>query len=567
MVVAVLVSWGIGLLPAHEYRESSNKLQEGSCLPAGLLELCAGERSTLDPPKRITSKDQQQGAAAQGSENSLPAAPTSPIPTHFPFPPVPDCPLVTAKAPGSGRISVISCPNTASCTPRTSSIPIPHAGLRPEPSGETQTLSWDNYSETPEFYSSSQRAWALNPLNTTYVVNSPNQRLNSSTDPNQLDESVSSSELLRGLEILRGDSDTGHKIQLVSTVCSEFPEYSPSLTSFLRSNNFDEEAFADCLDQVVTMDKTEDDKLKTLQTELEDELNDLKPSDITKAQAKHIESDLERIWKMKNELRSRVRSLVNPLETTDPDRIRWEKDTKDMVERVVQHKREVWEAVENLCPTQLMTEFQRKSLELQELDLKEKKAARIEAETAAMKAGWAEAKLKLKAFRDEYNELVAEINSDQSSVESRDDVTISQNMQQLQLWKVTYGKIASNFREYERLTSIHGEESPGNGELSTATEEFRAVKESFEKIRDEIELADKVRELFSTHKQVGEKLDYPRFSGAAHEDFTKFQDKMVKAFRRNAVGKSDQVEKLRKVLSGFALSLVPESTESIEKAF
>ena len=42
---------------------------------------------------------------------------------------------------------------------------------------------------------------------------------------------------------------------------------------------------------------------------------------------------------------------------------------------------------------------------------------------------------------------------------------------------------------------------------------------------------------------------------------------MVKAFRRNAVGKSDQVEKLRKVLSGFALSLVPESTESIEKAF
>ena len=42
---------------------------------------------------------------------------------------------------------------------------------------------------------------------------------------------------------------------------------------------------------------------------------------------------------------------------------------------------------------------------------------------------------------------------------------------------------------------------------------------------------------------------------------------MIKAFRRNGVGKSDQVEKLRKVLSGFALSLVPESTKSIEKAF
>ena len=56
------------------------------------------------------------------------------------------------------------------------------------------------------------------------------------------------------------------------------------------------------------------------------------------------------------------------------------------------------------------------------------------------------------------------------------------------------------------------------------------------------------------------------FSGAAHEDYVKFNDKIVKAFRRNGVGKSDQVEKLRKTLSGFALSLVPESTESIDKA-
>ena len=140
-------------------------------------------------------------------------------------------------------------------------------------------------------------------------------------------------------------------------------------------------------------------------------------------------------------------------------------------------------------------------------------------------------------------------------------------MQQLQSWKKTYAKVISNFREYERLTGMHGEERPGDGELVAAKEEFAAVKASFETTRDEIEKADKERELFSTHKQVGEKLEYPKFSGAAHEDYIKFHDKMVKAFRRNGVGKSDQVEKLRKFLTGFALSLVPESTETVEKAF
>ena len=76
-----------------------------------------------------------------------------------------------------------------------------------------------------------------------------------------------------------------------------------------------------------------------------------------------------------------------------------------------------------------------------------------------------------------------------------------------------------------------------------------------------------VQGVFSNHKPIGEKLDYPKFSGATNEDYTKFYDKMVKALRHNKVGKADQVEKLRKYLSGFALNLVPESTETIEKAF
>ena len=51
------------------------------------------------------------------------------------------------------------------------------------------------------------------------------------------------------------------------------------------------------------------------------------------------------------------------------------------------------------------------------------------------------------------------------------------------------------------------------------------------------------------------------------EVYSKFYEKIMKALKHNKVAKSDQVDKLRKYLSGFALTLVPQTTESIDKAF
>jgi hypothetical protein len=156
---------------------------------------------------------------------------------------------------------------------------------------------------------------------------------------------------------------------------------------------------------------------------------------------------------------------------------------------------------------------------------------------------------------------VGELAIDQTDIEERDNVTISQNMQDLQSWKKTFEKASINYREYVRIVTLHADD-----ELASAKNEFEAVKKSFEETKEALENVDRQRELFSTHKSTGEKLDYPHFSGASSEDFIKFKDKIVKAFRTNGVAKSEQVEKLRKVLSGFALALVPESTATIEKA-
>ena len=164
------------------------------------------------------------------------------------------------------------------------------------------------------------------------------------------------------MESLRGDSDPTHKIQLVSTDCSELPDYSPTLPELQETESFEEEEeFAVCSDQAVIMDNTEAGRLVALGRELDDELADLVPAEMSKGQALHVEGDLSRIWEMKNELRTSVRDLVKPLPPTDENRLKWEKYSKEMVSKVVKHKRDVWDAVERLCPTEAMTAFQKKT--------------------------------------------------------------------------------------------------------------------------------------------------------------------------------------------------------------
>ena len=82
-----------------------------------------------------------------------------------------------------------------------------------------------------------------------------------------------------------------------------------------------------------------------------------------------------------------------------------------------------------------------------------------------------------------------------------------------------------------------------------------------------MEKEDNKRNLFTLEKDTGAKIEYPKFSGKFSECFLKFKDKMERAFKSNRVPKVDQVDKLREQLSGFALSLVPDSVKDIEVAF
>ena len=144
--------------------------------------------------------------------------------------------------------------------------------------------------------------------------------------------------------------------------------------------------------------------------------------------------------------RSGVRELVAHLPNGERERVQWEQWCKELADKVLQHRKSVREKVESLCPAETMTQFQKETLKLQQQTLEDNKAARLEHEQSVKKAAWAEAKVRLDTFRDQYNMLVSELNHDQTEWDDRDDVTIVKNMQDLQVWKKTFEKIVTNFR-------------------------------------------------------------------------------------------------------------------------
>ena len=314
--------------------------------------------------------------------------------------------------------------------------------------------------------------------------------------------------------------------------------------------------------------------LSQLRSEILDDIDDLPASSIEQGMEAQAVIDRDRVWEKKNLFRSQVRNFLSQYGDSVPNlKDQWEPSLSDLVSRVTIYRKEVTIKVEQLRPSVRMTEFEKKSLELQEKVLLEKKEKRVEKERMEKEEGLAKAKEKLMAFKDDYDNLLAEISADTTPYTDRDDVAITTAMQDLKEWKKTFSRICSNHREYERLASVHGEQdllcdvNGQQGERDTAYDMYERVRLKFDGEKKMLEKMDASRGLFSNHKSIGEKLDYPKFSGASSEDFTKFYDKMVKALRHNKVPKADQVERLRKNLTGFALGLVPESTENIEKAF
>ena len=61
--------------------------------------------------------------------------------------------------------------------------------------------------------------------------------------------------------------------------------------------------------------------------------------------------------------------------------------------------------------------------------------------------------------------------------------------------------------------------------------------------------------------------EYSKFAGRDTQCFYTFEEKVLRCLKSNKVPRVDQPAKLRELLSGHPLALVPESIKTIEKAF
>ena len=61
-------------------------------------------------------------------------------------------------------------------------------------------------------------------------------------------------------------------------------------------------------------------------------------------------------------------------------------------------------------------------------------------------------------------------------------------------------------------------------------------------------------------------MDYATLSGGEGEDIDRFHDHLLKVFTNHRLAKTHMWEKLRRFLSGKALVMVPEDTDSEDTA-
>jgi hypothetical protein len=308
-----------------------------------------------------------------------PNPPISPIPNYLSLPSA-DCPINDiVKTPGSERPSVLRCPPSLgySCSPGTGPPDALTAGATPAtslPSAETSpaglALTWDNYRDSPTF--SLSAGWSHPAGDTLWRdLTAIRKSIASSTDPGLLDGECAD---LEGIVRIESSAVKVRKVQLVSTECSDL------------------ESEEDIMDQKKA------NKLIQDAQRLQDEMDDLDPGSITRAEAQQLREDVNRIWELKNSFRSGVRQLVAHLESEDANRKKWEVYSKEMVDKVIAHKREVLAAIEREFPTEQMSEYQRRSLELQEKAYQENREVRKKQEESAKKVAWAEAKVRLDTF-------------------------------------------------------------------------------------------------------------------------------------------------------------------------
>ena len=170
-------------------------------------------------------------------------------------------------------------------------------------------------------------------------------------------------------------------------------------------------------------------------------------------------------------------------------------------------------------------------------------------------------------------------------IKTKDDSQIRIAMLEVSDWKKRKQDICKSYRKYNNLvdrldkalTAEIGLES-GRKDAESELDSLKADRDDLEvKFDDmetfadgclkEIRVQDTSRSLHSKDTDKPTDVEWPRFAGKDNEDFTKFKEKLERAFKLAKVSRDLKVDKLRSLLSGHAKDLVPDTVSDLEEAF
>ena len=141
-----------------------------------------------------------------------------------------------------------------------------------------------------------------------------------------------------------------------------------------------------------------------------DEIDDLPPDSIVLGMEDQAVVDRDSLWERKNDFRCQVRSFLSEHGAANPElKTEWEAKLVEVVDKVKDYRKNVTIRIEHIKPTKQMSEFEKKSIEIQEKVLAEKKEKRIGKERVEKEEGLAKAKKELMSFVTDYELLLAEL--------------------------------------------------------------------------------------------------------------------------------------------------------------
>ena len=293
----------------------------------------------------------------------------------------------------------------------------------------------------------------------------------------------------------------------------------------------------------------------------------LDPDEIDASYIHTVPAELESIKILNSQFMVQVLDFLDKFKAElDPTVVTsWQEEKMKAKKLVLDHKKLVWNKCNEISPIKPLSHFENQSLKNQSKQLALQ-------ETAVDNTVGAEESRCLGIAEVKYDALVASskkiltITRDRSEEDlvAEDDEKIRKYMRELPDIRTSVEKFQDDIIKFKEHTAMYKLTADKHQNIEYFQENVQSKVDSYV---ENLEKEDCDRALFTMESAPGEKVKWPKFSGEIEENYAKFKEKFENAAKLNRTSRTVQLTKLRECLSGYPLSLVPDTTSDITAAF